>query len=919
MANPPREAPAVRVYPKPEELAALGAGTSAVIEASAGTGKTYLLEHLVLDRLIETDLGLENILIVTFTEKATADLSKRLRAAIDRLLAFADAPNAGPEDAQTRDSSRYWRLDDTARRRLLRARQSFDRATISTMHGFCQGVLTENAFVSNRLFTQQHVDSRQTFSQVFTDVLRRTLSTDETFRRYLAAWLRLRRVDDLEQLLYDVRRMACPFGVTFNPERIVAAAVAFAAVATDPATTFALGKHLANKTTEKAMLSRIVTLAGLCTELGRDGDVPTFLRQLDEAVSRTSDLFRYVEEKLCVRAVPQTGPVQQFQQAFLGLADAAVPLDVAIATLFAPVVNQQLEQHKRQVGLFDFDDMLALVAESLDGPQGPGLIAALRDRYKIAFIDEFQDTDPVQWRIFKRLFFDSGSENPVTIIGDPKQSIYGFRGADVQTYLSARAAVSGDRGPAVRLQRNFRSVPAVIDAYNAIFDQAAAEPFFSGDIGYEHPVVAGLPPAEATGDGGLPAVTLLSVTSTTGDTMMARDVKRTLADRIAAEITVLLAGPAAPPAGEIFVLTRTIVEADAIGQVLREAGVPHAFFKQDGLYQTPEARHVRDLLAAVADPDDRSKRAKALLTPFFGLTLDDLPACAGLTPDHPLLARLFTWKALADDGDYRRLYDRILDDSGVVRRELFAATSERRLTNYLHLFELLLAQTARARPSLPEVVRNLGVYIDKLRAPAVEEANVQRRESDKDAVQIMTMHKAKGLEADVVFLYGGFAAWRGLRKVRAYSDQGQRLSYVGRPRRLQLEDRLKAEQSEEDQRLLYVALTRARRRLFLPYFGVLGEGDEQLEWKTEEEVWRKLYGGCARCCPRPTRLGAGCSLSRVSPAPPRTPRSTRPQARPGATRLPTGGRRLTCWRPKGKGKGNRPWSSMTCAGATPDW
>ncbi|HET6281478.1 MAG TPA: UvrD-helicase domain-containing protein [Polyangia bacterium] len=844
MAQSPSEAPTVRFYPKPDELAALATGASAVIEASAGTGKTYLLEHLVLDRLIETDLGLESILIVTFTEKATGDLISRLRAAIDRLLAFAGAPAARDEDATPADSARYWRLDDTARSRLLRARQSFDRATISTMHGFCQGVLTENAFISNRLFAQQHVDSRQTFGLVFKDVLRRTLSTDATYRRYLSAWLRARSVDDLEQLLYDARRTACPFGVAFDPRRIVNAAAAFVAAADDPALGAAMTKHAGHAGTSKAMLSRTQILAALCRQLEGDDDVPTFLQQLDETLRRLPEVFRYLEEKLGTRPTVSTGPLRPFQQAFLALADAAVPLDVAVATLFAPAVTQQLEQHKRQAGLFDFDDMLALVAESLEGPHGPALIAALRDRYKIAFIDEFQDTDPVQWRIFKRLFFDSGGENPLIVIGDPKQSIYGFRGADVQTYLAARSAVAGDRGPAVRLQRNFRSVPAVVDAFNAILDQAADPAFFSGAIGYEHPVVSGVPGGGDAGGHQDPAVTLLSVTSTTGDTMKARDVKRTLADRIAAEIAALLAGPAAPPASEIFVLTRTTAEADAIGQVLREAGLPHAFFKQDGLYQTPEACHVRDLLAAVADPNDRSKRAKAWLTPFFGLTLDDLPACAGVTADHPLLARLFTWKALADDGDYRGLYDRILDDSGVVRRELFSATNERRLTNYLHLCELLLAQTARARPTLAQVVRNLGSYIDKLRAPSVEEGNIQRRESDRDAVQIMTMHKAKGLEADVVFLYGGFSGWRSLRRVRAYSDRGQRLSYVGRTRRIHLEDRLKAEQAEEDQRLLYVALTRARRRLYLPYFGILGEGDELYEGtKGEDEVWSKLHGG----------------------------------------------------------------------------
>jgi exodeoxyribonuclease V beta subunit len=828
------------LYPKPDQLRHLPHPRSAVIEASAGTGKTYLLEHLVLDRLIDGDLRIENILVVTFTDKGAAELGRRLRAAIDRLLAVA--AGAAPPDGDVSDPERCWRLDAAAVQRLQRARQSFDRATIATMHGFCQTVLTENPFASQRLFSQRHVDSAQIFGLVFRDVLRRRLTIDADLLPYVTAWLESgRKVVDLESLLFEARRFAVnsPWAVAFDPAHIAAAVADFLALMDDGgAARAALAAQIGNLTKSKSAETRLDVVATICRSFAASGDLPTLLRDFDAAVEK-KDFITYLETKLPPKIY--SGDAERLRRAFFALLEAVVPLGIAVAHLCLPLVNQALHDHKRQNGLFDFDDMLALVAESLDGPHGEGLIRSLRARYHCALIDEFQDTDPIQWRIFRRLFLDSEEKNPLIIVGDPKQAIYGFRGADVRTYLAARQAVSGTSGPAVHLMRNYRSTPAVIGAYNAILDQQSKVPFFDagGDILYDRPVSAAREGAAG------PAVTLLQVTPTLPGQMRARDVRRTVTQRIAREIRALLDGPAPPPAGEIFVLTRTGAEGEAVAAALRETGVPFTFFKQDGLYQTKEAKQVLDLLAAVDDPENRSKRLRAWLTPFFGLALRDLPACAAVGPDHPLRARLQAWKAMADERQFEALFHRILDDSGVIRRELFAGAGQRRLTNYLHIFDLLLAQTAKGQRGLSDLIIQFGGLQDSTRKPDPEDGNVQRRESDADAVQIMTMHKAKGLEAEVVFLYGGFTAWSGgYRKVRAFTVDGQRVAHYGRPRRTAIDERMKAEQSQDDQRLLYVALTRARSRLYLPYFGSLPAGDEELETPPREtETWDKLKGG----------------------------------------------------------------------------
>jgi len=265
----------------------------------------------------------------------------------------------------------------------------------------------------------------------------------------------------------------------------------------------------------------------------------------------------------------------------------------------------------------------------------------------------------------------------------------------------------------------------------------------------------------------------------------------------------------------VFVLTRTAREGRTIGAALSTAGVPHAFYKEEGLFQTAEAKDLRVLLAAICDPDDRGCRLAAWLTPFFGLPLVAIERARDLPASHPLVERLHEWKTLADARDFDRLFESIVTDSGVVRREIFFADGERELTNYVHLLELLLDRARRAHVTLRELVQELSGLIGKTRLPIDIEGNVQRLESERRAVQIMTIHKSKGLEAPIVFVAGGLWAPPRGEEARIYHDGGQRLAWVGPPSP-EVRPAIEREEREEDQRLFYVALTRAVGRLYLP-------------------------------------------------------------------------------------------------------
>jgi len=741
-------------YAKPPILAKIPKDRHAVIEASAGTGKTFTLEHLVVDLILTTDLTISQILVVTFTERATGELRQRVRAILQRLL---DLREEAPSVAGLPDEA-CWILDDAARARLERALRQFDTATISTIHGFCRKILTEHAFANQRLFAEKNVDGREAFAAAFLDTVRDTLAVAPAYRPILDRWLAARSLGKLEELLHGVMR-------------------------------------------ERAAIRPALE--------GDDGSLD--LEAIDEG---------------------------------------RVTLEALAVQRFLPLVRERLEARKREQGLFDFDDMLTLVQRNLRGEHGEALVRILRGRYACALIDEFQDTDEVQWEIFRRVFFESPGTNHLYLIGDPKQAIYRFRGADVETYLTAKREILDAGGERVPLRDNYRSTSGLIDGYNLVLDQRADPPFFtSGGIDYAEPVSCGNGDLRLVGPDGRDAAPIhvfeLGLPmGKTGKVLKGQEhVLPPLGARIAAEIRAIT-DPTAPALlyadgtseprridhRDIYVLCRTTSEGAQIGRQLRAAGVPHAFYKQDGLLQTSEAVALHDLLAAVADPDDRSKRLRAFLSPFFDLQLRDLPEVLDLPGTDPLVERLASWKRDADERRFERLFARILDESGLTRRLILSDRGDRALTNYLHIVELLQEAVGASCRTLPELVRLLGRWIGEEAKPESEEGNQQRLESDRNAVQIMTMHASKGLEAKVVFVVGGLSASGGppreavLKITSFHGEGGRRIAWIG-DAPTEVKALAKQEERWEDQRLLYVALTRAKARLYLPmYRGPGGEG-----------------------------------------------------------------------------------------------
>lgn len=900
-------------YQKPKILRELNPTQHTLIEASAGTGKTYTIEHLVVHLLIEYKVPISKILIVTFTDKAAGEIKGRLRQLLIKLqqLAPHHTDNA-PADV---DDADCWILDEAVRRRIDIAIREFDGATISTIHAFCQRVLSENPFESKRMFSESRASGEQIFHESFSECLRTLFTVDDTYKPVLQAYLfgGKKRTDDLESLLWQCYLSHGKIGPDFDIARIYEAFSAFPTGCADAIKAFF---------SENCQKGR--PLKDICEDMGFSraaGSVETRYKHVEQAVLQAMSKFGndidgttittsqaidaiYAWEESAGRTkagsdaakkrhdrtyfdglrhlvaaaqrLLQGRPFTLFDdllESLLELDEAIPSVEAAVATLFLPPIIEKVQRKKQEQGVFDFDDMLTLVQRSLDGEDGATMIRILRERYQYALIDEFQDTDEIQWDIFRRIFFDSTVDSSVgnsnhlgmiegkgsnylSLIGDPKQAIYSFRGADVDTYLRARRALKEAGSTPLNLVENFRSSASLIEAYNRILDQKVPPdrygidlPFFSHpDIRYDQPVKCGnqkLRLDDGSGAAYVDGLQPIHIFTVIEQNESQKHLMGVLGARIAHEIKSIALPRDRPIHSpehvdenplyihaeqgrtplryrDIFILTRSKSELALIAEQLRIAGIPHAFYKQEGLLQTEEAKYIYRLLAAISDPDDKALCMQAWATPFYHVDLHELRHCSEVSAHHHFLASLLDWKIDADARRYERLFSRILSKSGILRRLILCEEDERMLTNIEHIFEILLDEVAASRPSISELVQLVDDFIHERRAPTQPDSTIQRVAGDRDAVQLMTLHTSKGLEAPVVFLAGGVHSSNKRGSVNVYHDevdgQSVRRIYVGSKPPPHIADRIDQEARWEDERLWYVGITRAKLRLYLPFF-----------------------------------------------------------------------------------------------------
>jgi exodeoxyribonuclease V beta subunit len=695
----------------------LPAGRVAV-EASAGTGKTYTLAGLVVRYVAEAAIPIDEILVVTFTRAAAAELRDRVRARLTEAVAALRNPPGTSEDpllAFLGETDRTERLD-----RLENAVVGFDAATITTIHSFAQQILA---------------------------TLGSTSPSD------LDATL----VNDTDELV-----------ATVCADFLSAESVA--------------------RPADTAELPKLDKLRGLVTKvLGNPG-------------------IRVIPSPVAADSTPGAARRRQ-------LVDQVV---------------DEVHRRRRVAGTLSFDDLLTQLRDALQ--ESTAVAATLRRRFRVALIDEFQDTDPVQWDLFATLFGDTRDDSTLVLVGDPKQSIYAFRGANVHTYLGA---VYDDRTDRSTLGTNWRSDKALLVGLEHLFTGAT---FGDRRIGFL-PVEAA--PAHQSGrlitaaGVNLPALRVRAAVDADIGRISAQqiavpDASNAIAGDLAGQVQTLLETATIPSRGphpmrpvrpgDIAVLIGTHAEAPAIQSALRRRAIPAVVLRGDTVMRSAAASHWRWFLTSLARPADPTRARTAAFSWFFGWTIAQIDEAddAALSSVHD---QLFRWAEALDSHGIIEFCARVWAESGVAARVLALPDGDRDLTDLDHVAALLQAHTTGHRPSAVSLLATLDQLTAAKPSDPEEDVTARHVESESEAVQIMTVYAAKGLEFPVVCVPG---LWRD-KKVgdvifRDPSDDIRTFDIANDekwPTKGEAATRKEFAASEaigESLRLLYVALTRAEHQ-----------------------------------------------------------------------------------------------------------
>ncbi|MCK4839627.1 MAG: UvrD-helicase domain-containing protein, partial [Desulfobulbaceae bacterium] len=826
-----------------------------LIDASAGTGKTYTISALVVRLLLEKGLTIDQILVVTYTEAAVDDLKTRVRQKIiDGIAAFTEEVSDDVFLSELLVAVTDW---PQALRRLTIALRNFDEAAIFTIHGFCRRVLNEHSLESGVLFDSElNTDQHDLLKEIAEDFFRLNfygaspLLAAACFKDFAPSNL-LKKLGNI-YAREDVRIIPEVDGAHCLKE--------LAGVEMEYRKLFAEFSGLWSA--KRGLIAEIfLTSEGLNRNRYRFKAIPSWLAAMDRLAMMTEppvvlfDKFIRFTSSSLAGSAKKGGAVptddffdfcENLYAVWQQMAGVLTDYRRYLEGEFYAFVKRELKTRKEAAGIHSFDDLLIDLHQALKSEHGAELARLLNLKYRAAMIDEFQDTDPVQYEIFSRIFKAPGSL--LYLIGDPKQAIYSFRGADIFAYIKAVREVSNR----YTLGANWRSVPGLVAAVNAIFD-GSARPFVFEEIVFNPARAAEKPhqhllvddvaaePFQIWAfqrDGSGPGAGKLLNKDDARHLVLARqtsEVVRLLSLGAAGRATV---GNRPLTAGDLAILVRTNHEARLVQDSLAGVGVASAINSSESLFASREAVDLRIVLQAMLDAADSRRIRAALATRILGgdgRLLDLFGAEDELLMEW--LGKFRRYQELWVEAGFAGMFSAFLENEGVRSRLLILPEGERSLTNVLHLLEALHLAGEEHSLGMAGLVKYLSERIASIEEQPSEEQQL-RLESDADLVQIVTIHKAKGLQYPVVFCP---FCWEGSRLV---GNRAKTQSYLFHdpeaPGELILDigsadvsaNCLHAirEEMAENLRLLYVALTRAVQCCYLAWGPFSGSGTSALAY-----------------------------------------------------------------------------------------
>ena len=816
-----------------------------LIEASAGTGKTYSIASLYLRLLLEKRLAVDKILVVTFTEAATAELHERLRRRLAEAVEAFRSGNAPADDsflaallAQSRDRPVDLLL-------LQKALAEIDQAAVATIHGFCQKMLRQGAFESGIPFALELLtDLLPLQEEVLADYLAGIAHRDDSrLLALLQDQQQIRRLRGMVRAGLQHRDFPLAVGA-----EIEAAEIAVLLPEAERAFTAAARCWREESAAILADCSRARLVKNLQdrldADLGRELAAyleaprpPSFVAPAGSE-KLTPEAFNDPDGKACTPTGIKTGQVpghpffQLWQQYLTSLARLTTAWRLIVVRDLIAFARHEVPRRLAAARTQSFDDLLYGLKQALEREGGAELARLIAGRYPVALIDEFQDTDPVQYAIFQQIY-GSRPDAALFLIGDPKQAIYGFRGADIYAYLKA-ARSSGGRHT---MNVNWRADREMVAAINRLF--AGSGSFYEQEIEY-HRVTAR---PEAVGGwqpgAGMAGEAFQFLLADAGERASKTSLEKVIPDLVATDIARLLAGggkvrgEAARP-GDIAVLVRTNLQAAAMQRALRNQGIKAVLYSSASVFEGPEARDIFCLLHGLAGRGGEAGCKAALATDLLGITAEELMRLSGdQAAWQRKLADFSRWQTRWRERGFMAMIRTIIEEEGVAARLLSLDNGERRLTNFRHLLELLHSAERDGHRRPPALLKWLGERISGSESGG-EEAEL-RLESDEQAVRVVTIHHSKGLEYPLVYCP---YAWQGsgpekIAKEELFSYHDPQAEWSGRlalfPDAGQRQRRF-AESFAEELRLLYVALTRAKHCCMVVWAGVKEYRYSALAW-----------------------------------------------------------------------------------------
>lgn len=851
-----------------------------VIEASAGTGKTYAISRLVPRLLLERTVSrLREILLVTFTNDAASELSDRVRGVLEKLQA-----SPGPDEEHSDPGvfvlrQHFHQRED--REIIARALLDIDQLGVSTIHSFCQRILqTEGTLCGLPVMPDLIPDAEALIDEAVYDLWTTRLAGDEL----LAAVAAARNWDPADDLGFvklalgldapEILPPARPLEVVlqelkegpgqFTGEMVVELTqlaekvVGWNQVADDEGLRALQFSHLRNPRDYPSWIAAVNWIPQLAK--GKGGLISAKSAANKSLIAQMAGL-----------------PAVLLAQKMSALLDQ---LSWHWQLACAGNVRQSIADSLRSSRQITYDGLITTLRDALHSPgNGPALALRLRDQYKVALIDESQDTDPRQFDIFRTIFLggDANSSRMV-LIGDPKQAIYEFRGADVNTYLDARAE-AGEK--VFSLSQTFRSPQPLVQAVNTVFQRPGS--LLKEGLTFS-PAASGLTgDVFLEGDGSNPAVRLEAwIVPDEQAEEYSNSEKRLprIAAMVASKIVGLLQGRArivhtdGTPAhevrpGDIAVLVSNRVEADAMIKALHARQVPAIQAKASDILASEEAGELLTVLRAMDEPRRSGLRMAALSTRLLGRTADDLRRIReDAAVDDALLAQFLRWQAVLHRQGVAAALAEMDDDEAVTLRLARIQQGERRVTNLRQLSDLLQAASLELGNRPGHLVRWFEQEIARTASGTGTEERQQQLESDAQAVKIVTMHAAKGLEYQLVFCPFLWSA-----RKRKNDTHVKKLARPGHPPLLVnldlVEDRagydraLERAALEDRLRLAYVAITRAKVKVWILGGAVSGTkaAPSALDWllRTDPtpdfEAWFAETDSSARGCLHQVGLG----------------------------------------------------------------